>query len=75
MNLYPSTQKKLFEHRFIFQDLTKLYKEKKLPNKILLSGEKGIGKATLAYHLINFILHYFVIMMRIFKLKIGEIVR
>jgi len=27
-----------------------------LPNKILLSGEKGIGKSTLAYHLINFVL-------------------
>ena len=27
-----------------------------MPNKILLSGEKGIGKLTLAYHLINFVL-------------------
>ena len=27
-----------------------------LPNKILLSGYKGIGKSTLAYHLINYIL-------------------
>ena len=27
-----------------------------MPNKILLSGEKGIGKSTLAYHLINFVL-------------------
>ena len=27
-----------------------------LPNKILLSGEKGIGKSTLAYHIINYIL-------------------
>ena len=26
----------------------------KLPNKILLSGSKGLGKATLAYHLINY---------------------
>ena len=33
-----------------------LYKNKKLPNKILLSGEKGIGKSTLAYHIINHIL-------------------
>src|SRR5210317_1473304 len=33
-----------------------IYKNKKLPNKILLSGEKGIGKSTLAYHLINCIL-------------------
>ena len=56
MNLNSSTQKKLFEHGDVFQELTNLYKEKKLPNKILLSGEKGIGKSTLAYHLINFIL-------------------
>ena len=33
-----------------------LYKKRKFPNKILLSGQKGIGKSTLAYHLINFIL-------------------
>ena len=26
------------------------------PNKIILSGEKGIGKSTLAYHIINYIL-------------------
>ena len=31
-------------------------KKKKLPNKILLSGRKGIGKCTLAYHLTNYIL-------------------
>jgi DNA polymerase-3 subunit delta' len=36
--------------------LIDLYDKKKLPNKILLSGEKGIGKSTLAYHLINYIL-------------------
>ena len=31
-----------------------LYKENKLPNKILLTGQKL--ESTLAYHLINFIL-------------------
>jgi len=56
MNLNPSIQKNLFEHKKIFNDLSKLYKNDKLPNKILLSGEKGIGKSTLAYHLINFVL-------------------
>ena len=30
--------------------------KKKFPNKILLSGEKGSGKCTLAYHIINYIL-------------------
>ena len=56
MNLNPSTQINLFGHKKIFNDLLKLYKNHKLPNKILLSGEKGIGKSTLAYHLINFVL-------------------
>ena len=56
MNLKPSTQINLFGHKKIFNDLLKLYKNNNLPNKILLSGEKGIGKSTLAYHLINFVL-------------------
>ena len=56
MNLNPSTQINLFEHKDIFNQLYKLYKNHNLPNKILLSGEKGIGKSTLAYHLINFVL-------------------
>ena len=33
-----------------------LYSNKKMPNKILLSGKKGSGKSTLAYHIINHIL-------------------
>jgi DNA polymerase-3 subunit delta' len=56
MNLNPSTQKNLFEQKEIFNQLSKLYKNDNLPSKILLSGEKGIGKSTLAYHLINFVL-------------------
>ena len=56
MNLNPSTQINLFEHKEIFNQLYKLSKKNTLPNKILLSGEKGIGKSTLAYHLINFVL-------------------
>ena len=56
MNLDPSTQINLFEHKEIFNQLCKLSKKDILPNKILLSGEKGIGKSTLAYHLINFVL-------------------
>ena len=56
MNLNPSTQTDLFEHKEIFNELSELYKKNNLPTKILLSGEKGIGKSTLAYHLINFVL-------------------
>ena len=37
-------------------ELIKLYKNRILPNKILLSGTKGIGKSTMAYHFINYVL-------------------
>ena len=56
MNLKPSSQLNLFSHKEEFQKLINIYKYNNLPNKILFSGEKGIGKCTLAYHLINYIL-------------------
>ena len=56
MSLNSSTQTNLYEHDELFNQLCKLYINDNLPNKILLSGEKGTGKSTLAYHLINFIL-------------------
>ena len=56
MNLNPSNQLSLFGHHTDFQNFQNLYLDKRLTNKILLSGEKGIGKSTLAYHLVNFIL-------------------
>ncbi|MDC3101863.1 AAA family ATPase [Candidatus Pelagibacter sp.] len=49
-------QKSLFGHYEIFDTFKNLYLNKKFPNKIILSGEKGIGKCTLAYHVINYIL-------------------
>jgi DNA polymerase-3 subunit delta' len=58
MNLNPATQLTLYGHHFEFCNFIDLYKNKKLPNKILLSGEKGIGKSTLAYHIINHILSF-----------------
>ena len=58
MNLDPSRQLNLFGHETQFTNLTDLYANKKLPNKILLSGVKGIGKSTLAYHIVNYILSY-----------------
>ena len=56
MNLNPVSQLFLYGHHSEFNNFIKLYKKKKLPNKILLSGEKGIGKSTLGYHIINYIL-------------------
>ena len=58
MNLNPINQLSLYGHHFAFCNFIDLYKNKKLPNKILLSGEKGIGKSTLAYHIINHILSF-----------------
>ena len=58
MNLNPANQLSLYGHRSEFCNFIDLYKNKKLPNKILLSGEKGIGKSTLAYHIINRILSF-----------------
>jgi DNA polymerase III subunit delta' len=58
MNLNPANQLSLFGHHTEFSNFVELYVNKKLPNKILFSGEKGIGKSTLAYHIINHILSY-----------------
>ena len=58
MNLNPTNQLSLYGHHSEFCNFINLYKNKKLPNKILLSGEKGIGKSTLAYHIINCILSF-----------------
>ena len=54
--LKPINQSKLFGLSNFFLELVHLYDNRKLPNKILLSGQKGQGKSTLAYHLINYIL-------------------
>ena len=56
MNLDTQVHHNLYGHETIFNNLFQLYKNNNLPNKFLLSGEKGIGKSTLSYHLINSIL-------------------
>ncbi len=56
MNLDPLYQNKLYGLEKEFTELVLLYKNNKLPNKILFSGSKGSGKCTLSYHLINQIL-------------------
>ena len=56
MNLNPINQTKLYGLENYLYEFVRLYKKDKLPNKILLSGLKGIGKCTLAYHLINYVL-------------------
>ena len=56
MNLKPSENTKIYGMENFFKEFVGLYEQKKMPNKILLSGKKGTGKSTLAYHLINYIL-------------------
>ena len=55
MSLNSSTNINLYGYNHFFLELVNLYNKKKLPNKIIFSGNKGIGKATFAYHLINYI--------------------
>ena len=52
----PSSQTRLFGLNKIMTKLVNLENKKNLPNKILLSGQKGLGKSTLAYHFINYAL-------------------
>ena len=56
MYLKPSENTELFGMNIFFNEIAKLYKENKMPTKILLSGKKGLGKSTLAYHIVNYIL-------------------
>jgi len=56
MQLKPSENTQLHGMNNFFNDITKLHREKRMPTKILLSGKKGLGKSTLAYHIINSIL-------------------
>ena len=54
MNYQPIKQTELFELEENFNEISNLFNSEIHTNKILLSGPKGSGKATLAYHLINY---------------------
>ena len=53
--LNPLNSLKLFGLKEYFSDFVKLFESKRLPKVILLTGEKGIGKFTLSFHLVNYI--------------------
>ena len=55
ININPKLQKQLHGLHSNLNTLIQLYEKNNLSNKILLSGPKGIGKSTLAYHFINYI--------------------
>jgi DNA polymerase-3 subunit delta' len=54
--LEPINQTKLYGLEKYFDELVRFYINGNYPNKILFSGQKGIGKATLAFHFINYVL-------------------
>ena len=56
MKLSPINQIELYGFEDYFYEFIRLIEENRLPNKILLSGQKGLGKATFSYHLINYVL-------------------
>jgi DNA polymerase III subunit delta' len=49
-------QLSLFGYKDYFNFFTSMYKKNKLPNAVLLRGQKGIGKATFINHFINYLL-------------------
>jgi len=55
MIINPNKNSKLIGYNKVFLEMKNLYDNNILPNKIIFSGNKGIGKCTFAYHLINYI--------------------
>ncbi len=53
-DISPINQLSLFGLDNYFLNLIKLENKNIFPNKILFSGQKGLGKSTLAYHFINY---------------------
>ncbi len=51
----PITQTKLYEYSDLFSLLIRLENDSRLPNKFIISGRKGIGKSTFAYHFVNYL--------------------
>lgn len=54
----PAENPLLVGHDDVFATLVAAYRAGKLPHALLFVGRKGIGKATLAFHLANFLLRY-----------------
>jgi len=54
--IQPKKQLNLYGYKDYFNSFKTLYEKRQLPNVVLLSGQKGLGKSTFAYHFINFLL-------------------
>ena len=53
---HPKVTEKLFGHRFAEQEFINCFKSNKLHHGWLISGAKGIGKATFAWQMAKFLL-------------------
>ena len=53
---HPKVTKKLFGHQFAEQEFINCFKSNKLHHGWLITGEKGIGKATFAWKMAKFLL-------------------
>ena len=51
----PLIQTQLLSFKDMFKELVNQSLRNNLPNKLLFSGNKGIGKSTFAFHLINYL--------------------
>ena len=54
----PRNQLNLYGYDNYFRSFKNLYEKNKLPSVILMSGPKGLGKSTFAYHFVNFLLSH-----------------
>ena len=54
----PRNQLNLYGYDIYFRSFKNLYEKNKLPSVILMSGPKGLGKSTFAYHFVNFLLSH-----------------
>ena len=52
----PKRQLNLFGYSVYFDHFIKLYEKRVMPNSILVSGPKGLGKSTFVYHFVNYLL-------------------
>ena len=50
----PINSTVLYGYKDYFHDLSKLYESRNFPKILLLTGEKGMGKFTFSFHLVNF---------------------
>jgi len=54
--ILPKNQLQLFGYIEYFKYFIQLSEQESVPNTILITGQKGIGKSTFAYHIINYLL-------------------